>query len=415
MDETVDLEFMKRKKEMKENTFIYKGRTSSIQEEIKAISLTDLHEKYKELFYMEDTKRIDVVLAAALSSKIEGETPIWLILVGASGDMKSVQLNALKGFNTHFIQKITSKTLVNGFRDKEKFPDLAPVLNGKVIVIRDMASILKLNPVEKGEIWGQLRDLYDGFAGTCSGMGTDVKYEGIRTTLIAGSTPAIDGQILIHQDLGTRELLYRTSGNIQKDRAMDRCMDNEENEYAISKEINEITLRFLSKASIKRDVLSIDVKNELKHAAKYLAIMRASADIDSYEKSLRSDVTPEEPTRIIKQLKKIYVCLMSLAEDYPEKRALEIIWNLVKSSSNQNRMSLIDNFLKHPTQEFSTSDLAEILKKGKGTIQIETAILWNLGVIECRQQETSYPDKFYYYWRLNEKFGLILKPSPGIG
>ena len=141
--------------------------------------LSHLHSVYKELLYIEDTKRIDIILAAALSKKLEG-IPIWLILVGASGDMKSVQLNAIEDEDTLVIHNITPKTLVNGYKDKIKYPDLAPELNNKVVVIPDMAQILKLPPTDKAELWGQLRDLYDGFAGKMSGQGARSKYNNLR-------------------------------------------------------------------------------------------------------------------------------------------------------------------------------------------------------------------------------------------
>jgi len=379
-------------------------RKKIMEEAARRTTLEDVHKKYKELLYIEDTKRIDIVLAVSLSCNIKGESPIWIILVGASGDMKSVQLNAIKGYNTFFLHKFTSKTLVNGFKDKEKFPDLAPHLDGKIIIIRDMAPLLKLNPTEKGEIWGQLRDLYDGFAGASSGMGMNVNYENIDTTLLAGSTPSIDGQILIHQDLGTRELIFRTEGNKNKKNAMTKCMDNEEIEKKITKELNEITLSFLNNRQIKRDYISEEIRNEIMRIAEYLSLMRATAEVDGYEKSLRGNVIPEEPTRIVKQLKKIYVCLTSLADDYPEERALEILWHIARSSASQIRIELVDFFINNPKGEFSTSRLAEITKKGKGTIQVETGILWNLGILNLRKAETSYPDRFYDYWSLNPTY-----------
>ena len=370
------------------------------------IDLVELHDFYKKLFYIEDTKRIDIVLATALSSQIEGQTPLWLILVGPSGDMKSCQLNAIEGFNTFFLSKITSKTLVNGFPNKIKFPDLAPQLNKKVIVIRDMAPLLKLNPTEKAEIWGQLRDLYDGFASAASGMGMDVKYKDIQTTLLAGSTPSIDAQILIHQDLGTRELIYRTHGTKDKKKVMEKCIDNEEIENKITEMINDMTLSFLRSRKIKRDFISQEIRDEIMKIAEYLCLMRAVAEIDSWEKSLRGNVIPEEPTRVIKQLKKIYICLLSLNDDYPEERAIEILWEIARSSSSQIRIELVDFFINHSEAEFSTSRLAELLKKGKGTIQIETAILWNLGILKLRKEATSYPDRYYDYWSLNENYEI---------
>jgi len=397
--------FEERKKEMMGEKKSSEQLIGEILGEKENITLEGLHNVYKNLLYLEDTKRIDVVLAVCLSNNLEG-IPIWLFLVGASGDMKSVQLNAIEGFQTHYLHKITSKTLVNGNPNKEKYPDLAPKLNGKILVIRDMASLLKLPAMEKGEVWGQLRDLYDGFAGTTSGLGVDAKYSGIKVSLLAGSTPAIDGQILVHQDLGTRELIFRTKGNKNKEKVMEKCIENEEFEEDITNKLKEITLAFLNKTKIKREFIEKEILDEIKKIAIYITYMRATADVDSYSNTLRTSVVIEEPTRIIKQLKRIYVCLMSLAEDYPKNRALEILWHIAKSSAFQTRVDLLD-FLVQENQELSTSKIAEYIKMGKGTVQRDLQILWNMGLVNCRKQETSFPDRFYDFWLVNKDHTFI--------
>lgn len=368
------------------------------------ITLEGLHNKYKELLYIEDTDRIDIVLATVLSNQLEG-IPIWLILVGPSGDMKSVQLNAIHDKNCHYLQKITSKTLVNGYKDKKEHPDLAPALKGKVVVIRDMASLLKLPPVEKGEVWGQLRDLYDGFAGTASGQGVDIKYEDIKITLLAGSTPAIDGQILVHQDLGTRELIFRTTGNENKKKVMERCMDNEESEKEISDALRFATTAFLRNREIKREFIDPKVIEKLKEIAIYVTYMRATAEIDSYSGELRNYVYPEEPTRIVKQMKRLYICLMSLADDYPSENAMRILWRVARSSAFPIRTNLFEFMLKQEI-ELTTSKIAEIMRIGKKTAKRELSILMGLRIVNCRQEETNYPDKFIEYWKCdpNHKF-----------
>ena len=159
--------------------------------------LENLHDVYREYLHIEDSDRIDIVLAVALSQKLDG-IPLWLILVGPSGDMKSVQLNAIENEDTFVLHNLTSKTIVNGYKNKRKYPDLAPELDKKIIIIPDMAQILKLPPAEKAELWGQLRDLYDGFAGKVSGQGSRAKYKDLKVTLLAGSTPSIDAQIGVH-------------------------------------------------------------------------------------------------------------------------------------------------------------------------------------------------------------------------
>ena len=358
-------------------------------------SLAMLHQAYKQELYIEDTDRIDVVLAAALSNKLDG-IPIWLILVGASGDMKSVQLKAIENNNVVVMHNLTSNTLVNGFVDKKKYPDLAPLLDKKIVIIPDMAQILKLPPVEKGLLWGQLRDLYDGDAGKNSGMGSTAKYSNLKVTLIAGATPVIDGQILVHQDLGTRELIYRTKGNGNQDKVMQKCFDNEQSEGEVTKRIRFATSMFLKRNIINTSV-SQDILDEIKIIARYTAYMRTTAEFDNYTNELRNTAYPEEPTRIAKQLKRLYICLKNLDKNYPDETALRILWHVSKSCAFPFRIRLFE-FLSQNNGEFSTSQLSELLQMGKSTVKRECCVLENLSIIKCRRQETSFPDRFYEYW-----------------
>lgn len=374
------------------------------------VNLAQLHKIYKENLYIEDTDRIDAVLAAALSSKLPGIS-IWLIIVGPSGDLKSVQLNAIRGEDVFVLHNLTSKTLVNGHRNKINFPDLAPELDGKIVIIPDMAQILKLPAVEKGELWGQLRDLYDGLAGKVSGMGSRAQYENLKVTLLAGSTPAIDGQILVHQDLGTRELVYRTSGNKNKEKVMKKCFENEEYEEKINKELKEVTTKFLSQKKITRKDIPKEVLDELMKIAIYTSNMRATAEFDSYTSELRNFVYPEEPTRLSKQLKRYYICLKNLDKNYKDSDALRILWHIGKSSAFPLRIKIFE-YLLEKDEEISTSKIAEDLEMGKKTIFRECNILQSIGLVKCKWEETNYPDKFYYYWKIVKDKAKTFNPSP---
>jgi len=341
--------------------------------DIKQSPLEEVYKVYKRYFHVEDTKRIDVVLATALSQKLPG-VPIWLIIVGPSGDMKSVQLNSIRNDDVMIMHNLTSKTLVNGYKDKLKYPDLAPDLKDKIIIIPDMAQILKLPPAEKGELWGQLRDLYDGLAGKMSGMGSRAQYEGIKVTLLAGSTPAIDGQILVHQDLGTRELIYRTKGSKLKKNVMKMCFDNEELEEMIGRQLKEKTSDFLKEVYINREFIEEETIEELMEISTYITYMRAGAEFD-YNNDLRNDVYPEEPTRIAKQMKRLYICLMNLSNDYPKERAIKVLWHTAKSSAFPLRIKIFEHLLANQGKEFSTSDISDKLHIGKSTAKRECNVI----------------------------------------
>jgi DNA-binding transcriptional ArsR family regulator len=323
--------------------------------------------------------------------------------------MKSVQLNSLIGMERTFVlHNLTSKTLVNGYRDKAKYPDLAPELNNSIVIIPDMAQILKLPPIEKGELWGQLRDLYDGLAGKVSGMGSRARYENLKVTLIAGSTPAIDGQILVHQDLGTRELIYRTHGNLKKKDVMRRCFDNEEFEKKIMTEIKYATNHFLENTQLRRIKLNEDQERILMDIAIYITYMRATAEVDQYSNELRNDVYPEEPTRIAKQIKRLFICLKSLETNYSDEKAFRILWHIGKSSAFPLRIKIFNYLIDHQG-EISLSDLSDKLLIGKSTAKRELNVLWNMKLVDCRREiiNSQNPDRTYDYWKVNQNNEFI--------
>lgn len=368
---------------------------------IKKTTLKNVYTIYQKYFNLDNTDRIDVPLAVAISQKFEG-IPLWVIIVGASGDMKSVQLNSLMDLpEAYVLHNLTSKTIVNGYKNKKIFPDLAPELNNKIIIIQDMAQILKLPPEEKAQVWGQLRDLYDGYAGKVSGQGSRAKYKDLKITFLAGSTPAIDEQILIHQDLGTRELIYRTTGNKIKKDVMKKCLNNEEFEEKIKKEIKEVTEKFFYSTEPKRFKLNEKQEKILMDLALYISLMRATASFDQYRNELRADVTPEEPTRIIKQLKRMFICLKSLSDDYTDEKAFRILWHIAKSSCFPLRIKIFE-YLFNERKEFQINNIAKTLKIGKNTVQREIEVMYNINLIK-NNQITDYERWF----SINEENELI--------
>lgn len=370
---------------------------------LKNPSLNDLYTVYKKWLYLEDTKRIDVVLATYLSKHLDG-TPLWLIVVGNSGDGKTEQLMALSSCEDfHIEHSITARTLVSG---NPKVNDLAPELDKKVVAIPDMAQILQLPPQDKGELWGQLRDLYDGFAGKSSGLGKRAKYSGLRITLIACSTPKIDGQILVHQDLGTRELIYRTEDTENKRNMMDFALSNEEHEKEMKKELCEITHEFLKDKTVIRRELTEKETRMIKSIAMFISIVRATAEIDTMTNELRNIVYPEQPTRVVKQLKRLFLCLTSLEKDYPSDRAFEILWHLAKSCAFPIRINIFEHFTRDfintsLAREFTTSKIANSLRIGKKTAQRELNILWNMEILEKQETEEGNRWQPTEYWKLN--------------
>ena len=377
----------------------------AIQEAMKKIpSLQDVYNVYRKWLHIEDTKRLDIGLAVYLSRKMEG-TPIWLIFVGPSGDMKSEQIRALNDEESSItFQRFTSKTLISGDRKVGLGEDYCAIFykdNQKVLLIYDLSQLLKLPTIEKAEVWAQLRDLYDGSLQRSFGNKISKYYKNLRVTLIAGSTPHLDSQILIHQDLGTRELLYRTSKVKNPKNIINMVLKNEMEEENMRTELHNTTCEFLKYKTIKNEMLTEEQIDKITKFVKYLSYMRAIADTDSFSGEIRADVSVEMPTRIVKQFKRIFIALKSLEKNYSDERAFEILKHITLSSCDQNRIKIY-HYIKDIKDRLSTSKISHAVNLGKKTTYKELAILNNLGLI-CHDIEEMDFGRTYDYWYYNEK------------
>ena len=373
-------------------------------EELKAqrnVRLSDVYKTYDKWLCIKDRGRIDVVLAAALTRRLTG-TPIWLFLVGPSGDGKSEQLMALnEPENTVIIHEITPSTLVSGMSTDKQNLDLAPKLKDKVVLIPDMAALLNMHPNDKLKLWGQLRELYDGRAGKTTGI-SDAKYSGIRVTLLACSTPSIDAQTTIFNSLGTRELHFRTyEGDHEK--VMQKVLENEKAEEQMREELQEVTQSFLRYTLIKDMEWPENVKNCVIGLIDYLRYMRAGADKDSGTGELRADVHPEQPTRVLKQMRRLYVALKSLDDGYTDEQAVNVLHHIVVSSINPNRRRVLECF-EDEGDKISQYIVANRCKIGVKTAYGELGVLWNMGLLNKQIEENvDRPWQHTEYWFLSQK------------
>ena len=303
-------------------------------------TLKIVYDTFQKWLHVEDTLRIDAMLATALTREKQG-TKIWMLFVGPSGDWKSEMLNTLDdgGYNSFLLKKLTSKTLVSGFKGVE---DLAPKLKNKILLITDMAQLITSHPNDKAQIWAQLRDLYDGYAGLDAGSGKSVKYSDLNITLIGASTPAIDSQILHNSSLGQRELIYRVKEMIDRQFLRKKIEENINYEIEMRTALKTSVQNFLSANKYNYDFeIKEEIKKKLFEMSCELTYMRAVGEHDYISGELINYVYPEEPTRIYKQLLIIYKSLKSLDENYPDSKALKVIKHIIDSSGSQIRLDVM--------------------------------------------------------------------------
>jgi hypothetical protein len=195
-------------------------------------------------------------------------------------------------------------------------------------------------------------------------------------------TPAIFSKQLIHQDMGTRFLYYEIN-DFNKEEVFDKIWNGtEKSEEDKSKEIAEVIESFLIEAK-SNEVGEVDqeTKEQIETVAEWTANMRASGEFDRMNESLKSTVVPEEPTRILKQFKKVYENLLKLESDYSEERALSIIRKIGASSIDPDKRRIFVE-LDSTDNALEMSELMDRTDLGRKAIKRRLLEMTNVGVVK---------------------------------
>lgn len=416
MEDFTNEEIQKTKEQLK------KQWEKGLEQEKKSIEkalLKHVYDVIDKWLHMTDKRRVDLILATALSNKEPGTT-LWLIILGASGDAKSETVRALEGYeNVIKIDQITPNTLASGkpdMRDKEGHiiarSDLGYQLQNKntILVIPDLASLSSKKSEDKAEIWGQFRNLYDGFINKRTGAGVERLYENCHVSMIGCSTPVLRDEIIVHSQLGTRELLWDTGkeDNIGEPETKDKIMmawDNEKTEELMRSEIKDTIQNFLKHAKFKRiDEKDIpeDMKKFLCEEARRIAVLRATGMIDQTYRELNNPVVPEIPTRTIKQFKRLYIALKSLDSNYTDDRVKSIIKTIVDSSGNMVRQLVLEVLSGCYDRWYQIKEIQSRTRLGRNSVKSQLEILWNMDVIEKEVR----PEQIGGYVYHNENTGI---------
>jgi len=141
--------------------------------------------------------------------------PMWGIVAGAPGTGKSEAMRPLLGWPRSLrLDDLTSNSLISGFKpdspdagdDEDK--SMMRQLDGKIILMPDMTSMLGKRLDTLTEIMGQLRSAYDGEFSKWSGQRGHQSFKA-EFGFLGACTPTIYDFFKNHQQLGQRFFLIR--------------------------------------------------------------------------------------------------------------------------------------------------------------------------------------------------------------
>jgi len=169
--------------------------------------LKDVKNKWEKYIVLKDHRAVDMMLATVVGNMLLDRDPIWLMMVAPSSGGKTTLLAPIVDIpNVHFVDDLTEKTLLSGYKIKGKNASLLQLIGSGIMAFSDFTSILSKNPISRGEILSQLKLVYDRKVSKYTGTG-GVKWEG-KIGFLGAATADIYYHLESGRSMGERFIYY---------------------------------------------------------------------------------------------------------------------------------------------------------------------------------------------------------------
>jgi len=304
----------------------------------RTVTLEKVYSTFKKWMHIRDTNSILVCLATVISNCLDGD-PIWMFLVAPPGGSKTEIISSFdKSPEVYITSSLTSHALISGATFKSGIePSMIPHLDGKTLIVKDFTTILTMRENEKDEIFGILRDAYDGKCGKVFGTG-DHKYFESHFSMLCGVTTTIYEVGNRYSGLGERYLKYFIGQNLEHKDEIDiirKAMGNVAKEKKMKDELSEVVYHFIALMCEKvrdKNFISPEIPEEymdkLIALSQWGARMRGTVSREKYNtEMIMTRPSAEVGSRFGKNLAKL---IMVFALMNGRKKVNEDDFNLIK-------------------------------------------------------------------------------------
>ena len=329
----------------------------------KETTLDDVQALYRRHLHVEDDSIIDVILGIAAGNHLPGD-PLWLYLIAPPSSGKTEFLHPLKDReDTFFLSDFTPAALISGYVEAETGEDksLLPKLDGKLVICKDLTAIISKSKEIRNQLYSILRDAYDGHSSRA--MGTGFKEFRSRFNLIAAVTPQVEKTWTDNSPLGERFLSYRLrienrSAHVRKGMA--------HNGEEFRQRIREAVWSLLDRMPNRIPDFPSSLEEPTENLAAILAHFRTVVDRDGNE--VLYEPTPEIPTRIVKQLRRLGQSLALIrGKDSVTASEFAVMRKVAFDSIPSRRKQLLDCLWQHKNAYLTTGEIAEMLSLAETT------------------------------------------------
>lgn len=370
-------------------------------------TLAEVHSVCKEALKVYDPFYAETFIASYISNRLPDD-PIWIFFVGPPSSNKSLFMRCIEDLPDYKqMSKMTPNSLISG---SPTYPGLITEINGKVLCFNDFGAILSMDTKDKLEIWGQIRELYDGKLSRAVGNKPPMEYNGIKVSLIANTTAAIDRERAIFAKLGSREIMYRLKKHTRSESKLTTRNLINYNTDDIKNAITSVLVPFIENLNPSQVFpISDELADWIDEVAYFVGVMRAPATYDQYTGEVAGFVDEEETPRLVKTFVKLYRCLKSLDPNYPDERAKQIILHIAISTSQPIRVRLLSVLCSvkdnpcvsyNEPQQWSTYELSKVIGIGEKACISQLATMSALGVVNMIQTNDRYRPE--YKWEITK-------------
>lgn len=363
-------------------------------------------------------QQFDIFFAAIMANLKTKGRPVWLMVVGPPGCGKTLPMMAIRyAPHVYMASAFRPTALISGWGLKGgEDMSLIPKLDGKILLVKDMSSLLSQHKEVVAEVLGLLRDAYDGSCSRVYATGIERTYTS-RFGFIGATTPDIDAYWGLNVRLGERFLRYRCRATpTQIYEKIDRSLEALATEDETDLEIENICMSFLKHLVTETEVkLQLAHLKEIGRLAQLGAVLRTVVSRSPFGHEVLVIPEWEEATRYAKQLAKMALGLAYVrGKTVNGAEEMEDLKTLVRDAMDARIERICNVLANQPGLE--AAEIADIISLPVWTVR---TCLDNLAVARVVYHQRNSIKLTWHFvpWLSGQvnKFKLWPKKVPGAG
>ena len=289
--------------------FPSRGRVIASKLHGRIVPREEVVERYRKWLHLPDPTVLDIMFGTVLGNRLDGD-PLWMFLVGPPGCGKSACLMSLSGSPLITTRTtVTRAALVCGMPNVgNSDPSLLPKLDGRILVVKDFTTILSAQEKTREELFGVLRDAYDGKYVQEFGRGVLREYI-CRFGFLAGVTGKIEELGPTHAIAGERFVKFymrHSSARIGAGKqTIKRAVKNRRKHTQMQRELTEVAHEVLPRPQPEEPEIGEYEEDIICGMAAWTANMRGAVTRDRFTKEMVFIPSAEIGTRLASEFEKL--------------------------------------------------------------------------------------------------------------